>query len=607
MIMLYFLATMREFFRLTRFLKPHLGIFVLAVVCMFASALFDGLQIAPAIPMIDNVFTGKEISIERPLPAFLSRLIETINVLPRLELLKFIVLGFLGLFILKGVTVFVRQYLMTNVGQLLLRDVRNSLYAKYQYLSLDYYSKNKVGALVSRITYDVGVINNSIAQGLTDVFYQGFKITILLAIAIFINWGLFLISIVLFPFISIPILKISRALRKISTKTQEKMGEVTSTLYEGISGVRIVKTFSMENYEIDRFARANQGFYKISMKSAKRIIAISPITELVGAFAAMLVLYVGGRQIIQGTLSFGLFAAFMGAMFQCVQPFKRLSNLSAVMQQAQAAAKRIFEILDTPLDLQDRPEAIDLPEVREAIRFENVSFKYKDEKEEVLRDIELEVPVGTILAIVGPSGVGKTTLVNLIGRFYDVTGGRITIDGYDIRSLKLKSLREKIGIVTQEMFLFNDTVRANIAYGDIQAAPERIVQAARAAAADEFIRTLPQDYDTIIGDRGFRLSGGEKQRLAIARALLKNSPILILDEATSQLDSQSELLVQQALDKLMRGRTVFVIAHRLSTVRRADKIVVLDKGAITDCGTHEELMNKGGLYKELYQLQFRDR
>jgi len=598
---------MREFFRLTKFLKPHLGIFVLAVVCMFASALFDGLQIAPAIPMIDNVFTGKEISIERSLPAFLSRLIETINALPRLELLKFIVLGFLGLFILKGVTVFIRQYLMTNVGQLLLRDVRNSLYAKYQHLSLDYYSKNKVGALVSRITYDVGAINNSIAQGLTDVFYQGFKIMILLAIAIFINWGLFLISIVLFPFISIPIVKISRALRKISTQTQEKMGEVTSTLYEGISGVRIVKTFSMENYEIDRFARANQGFYKISMKSAKRIIAISPITEFVGAFAAMLVLYVGGRQIIQGTLSFGLFAAFMGAMFQCVQPFKRLSNLSAVMQQAQAAAKRIFEILDTPVDMQDKPEAIDLPGVREAVRFENVSFKYKDEKEEVLRDIELEVPVGTILAIVGPSGVGKTTLVNLIGRFYDVTGGRITIDGYDIRSLKLKSLREKIGIVTQEMFLFNDTVKANIAYGDIQAAPERIIQAARAAAADEFIRALPQGYDTVIGDRGFRLSGGEKQRLAIARALLKNSPILILDEATSQLDSQSELLVQQALDKLMRGRTVFVIAHRLSTLRHADKIVVLDKGAITDCGTHEELMNKGGLYKELYELQFRDR
>lgn len=605
--MLYFLATMREFFRLTRFLKPHLGIFVLAVVCMFASALFDGIQIAPAIPMIDNVFTDKGITVERPLPAFLSRLIETINALPRLELLKFIVLGFLGLFILKGITVFIRQYLMTNVGQLLLRDVRNSLYAKYQRLSLDYYSKNKAGALVSRITYDVGVINNSIAQGLTDVFYQGFKIMILLAIAIFINWRLFLISIVLFPFISIPIVKISRALRKISTKTQEKMGEVTSTLYEGISGVRIVKTFSMENYEIDRFAKANQGFYKISMKSAKRIIAISPITELVGALAAMLVLYVGGRQIIQGTLSFGLFAAFMGAMFQCVQPFKRLSNLSAVMQQAQAAAKRIFEILDTPLDLQDRPEGIDLPGVKETIRFENVSFKYKDEKEEVLKDIDLEVPVGTILAIVGPSGVGKTTLVNLIGRFYDVTGGRITIDGHDIRSLKLKSLREKIGIVTQEMFLFNDTVRANVAYGDIQAAPERIIQAARAAGADEFIRALPQGYDTIIGDRGFRLSGGEKQRLAIARALLKDSPILILDEATSQLDSQSELLVQQALDELMRGRTVFVIAHRLSTVRRADKIVVLDKGAISDCGTHEELMNKGGLYKELYELQFRDR
>lgn len=597
---------MRDFFRLFRFLKPHLGIFVLAVFCMFASALFDGIQIAPAIPMIDNVFTDKGIVIERPLPTFLTQLIDTINGLPRLTLLKFIVLGFLGLFILKGISVFIRQYLMTKVGELILRDIRNSLYAKYQYLSLDYYSRSKVGVLVSRITHDVGVINNSIAQGLTDVFYQGFKIVILLAIAVFINWRLFLLSIVLFPFISIPVIKISKALRKISTKAQEKMAEVTSTLYEGISGVRIVKTFSMEDYEIDRFAKANQGYYKIQMKSAKRIIAISPISEIVGSFAAMLVLYVGGREIIQGSLSFGMFAAFMGAMFQCVQPFKRLGNINAVFQQAAAAATRIFQILDTPADIKDKAETIDLAGFNKAIRFENVSFKYENEAEEVLEDINLEVPRGAILAIVGPSGVGKTTLVNLIGRFYDVTAGRITIDGYDIRDLKLKSLRSKIGIVTQEMFLFNDTVGANIAYGNIQAPPERIVQAARAADADEFIQALPRKYDTVIGDRGFRLSGGEKQRLAIARALLKNPPILILDEATSQLDSQSEVLVQQALDELMRGRTVFVIAHRLSTVRRASKIVVLDAGKITECGTHEELMNKGGLYRKLYQLQFRD-
>ena len=597
---------MRDFFRLLRFLKPHLGIFALAVVCMFASALFDGIQIAPAIPMIDNVFTDKGIAFERPMPAFLTQLIDTINGLPRLVLLKFIVLGFLGVFILKGISLFIRQYLMANVGQLVLRDIRNSLYAKYQYLSLNYYSKSKVGTLVSRITNDVGIINNSIAQGLTDIFYQGFKIIILLSIAVFINWRLFLLSIVLFPFISIPVAKISRALRKISTKSQEKMAEVTGALYEGISGIRIVKTFSMENYEIDRFTRANQGYYKIQMKSAKRIIAISPITEFVGTCAAMLVLYVGGRQIIEGSLSFGMFAAFMGAMFQCVQPFKRLGNISAVLQQSAAAATRIFQILDTPVDIKDKAEAIDLPDFSRAIRFENVSFKYENEAEEVLKDINLEVPRGAILAIVGPSGVGKTTLINLIGRFYDITEGRITIDGNDIRDVKLKSLRSKIGIVTQEMFLFNDTVGANIAYGNIQAAPERIVQAARAADADEFIQALPQGYDTVIGDRGFRLSGGEKQRLAIARALLKNPPILILDEATSQLDSQSEILVQQALDELMRGRTVFVIAHRLSTVRRATKIVVLDAGRITECGTHEELMNKGGLYKKLYQLQFRD-
>lgn len=597
---------MREFFRLLKFLKPHLGIFVLAVVCMFASALFDGIQIAPAIPMIDNVFTGREITVARPLPGFLNRLISFVNGLPRLTLLRFIVIGFLGLFILKGFTIFIRQYLMTKVGQLVLRDIRNALYIKYQYLSLNYYSKSKIGVLTSRITYDVGVINNSIAQGLTDVFYQGFKIIVLFSIAIFINWRLFLLSIVLFPFISIPVVRISKILRKISTRVQEKMGELTSTLYEGISGIRIVKTFSMENYEIDKFARVNQGYYKISLKSAKRIIAIGPITEFVGASAAMLVLYVGGRQIIQGTLSFGIFCAFMGAMFQCVQPFKRLSNISAVMQQAQAAAARIFEILDAKIDIQDEVGAVDLPGLSQAIRFEDVSFKYRDDKEYVLKDVNLEVPVGTVLAIVGPSGVGKTTLVNLIARFYDVTEGRITIDGYDIRKLKLNSLREKIGIVTQEMFLFNDTVRTNIAYGNIQASSEAIVQAARAAGADEFIKSLPYGYDTIIGDRGVRLSGGEKQRLAIARALLKNPPILILDEATSQLDSQSEMLVQKALDTLMRGRTVFVIAHRLSTVRRADRIVVLEAGRVVGYGTHEELMSQGGLYRELYQLQFRD-
>lgn len=579
---------------------------MLAVVCMFASALFDGIQIAPAIPMIDNVFTGRGIIITRPLPNFLTQLIDTINAMPRLELLKFIVISFIGFFILKGFAVIIRQYLMTNVGQLVLRDIRNALYAKYQYLSLDYYSKNKVGVLVSRITHDVGVINNSIAQGLTDIFYQGFKIVVLLSIAIFINWRLFLLSIILFPLITIPVIRVGKALRKISTKSQEKMGELNSALYEGISGIRIVKTFCMEDYEIDRFTKANQGFYKVSMKSAKRIIAIGPITELVGGCTAMFVLYWGGRQVIQETLSFGMFAAFMVSMFQCVQPFKRLSSINAVLQQAQAAATRIFQILDIQEDVQDKGGAINLTKVKQSIRFENVSFKYKGEKEKVLKGITLEVPVGTVLAIVGPSGVGKTTLVNLIGRFYDVSGGRITFDGRDIRDISLKALREKIGIVTQEMFLFNDTVTTNIAYGNIKASRERIVQAAQAAGADEFIQTLPQGYDTVIGDRGFRLSGGEKQRLAIARAILKNPPILILDEATSQLDSQSEVLVQKAIEELMRGRTVFVIAHRLSTVRKASKIVVLDEGKITECGSHEELMNKAGLYKRLYQLQFRD-
>ncbi|MFH1046392.1 MAG: ABC transporter ATP-binding protein [Candidatus Omnitrophota bacterium] len=573
---------------------------------MFISAIFDGVQIAPAIPIIDNVFTGKGIVIDRPLPAPLRGLIDTINAADRVALLKYIVLGFLVLFILKGITEFLRQYIMTDVGQMIVRDVRNALYEKYQSLSLDYYSKSRIGALSSRITYDVGVINNSVAQGLTDIFYQGFKVVILLTIAIAVNWKLFLLSIAIFPFITIPVVRISQVLRTLSKKSQEKMADVTSALYEGISGIRIVKTFLMEKYETDRFANANQGFYKFSMKSAKRIIAIGPLSELIGGLAAMFVLYIGGSQVIHGELSFGLFAAFMGAMFQCVQPIKRLSNINAIMLQAEAAATRIFEILDTPQDVQDAPGAIELPEFKDKICFEQVYFKYQGEKEDVLKGINLEIPRGTVLAIVGPSGVGKTTLANLIGRFYDVSGGRITVDGHDIRQVSMRSLRGKIGIVTQDMFLFNDSVRANIAYGNIGASQPEIVRAAEAAGAAEFIQALPGGYDTVIGDRGFRLSGGEKQRLAIARALLKNPPLLILDEATSQLDSQSEILVQNALDELMRGRTVCVIAHRLSTVRNATKIVVLDQGRIAQCGTHQELIEKGGLYKELYQLQFRD-
>ncbi len=597
---------MKDFFRLFRFLRPHAGIFALAVVCMFASAVFDGVQIAPAIPMIDNVFSGKEIVFTRPLPAVLAGLIAKINAMPRLELLRIIVIGFLVVFSLKAISVFIREYLMTNVGQLIIRDVRNTLYAKYQDLSLDYYGKNKIGTLVSRITNDVGVINNTIAQGLTDVFYQSFKFMVLLSIAIFINWRLFLFSVVLFPFISVPVVRLSRALRKISTKSQEKMADLMGAIYEGISGIRIVKIFSMEDYEKNRFALANQGFYKITMKSAKRIIAIGPITELISSLAAMIILYVGGSQIIRGELSFGMFAAFMGSMFQCVQPVKRLSNITATMQQAAAAATRIFQILDAPVDIEDRPGAIELAEFKQSIVFDHVNFKYSGEKDDVLKNINLDVARGTILAIVGPSGVGKTTMVNLLGRFYDVTGGKITVDGNNISSLKVRSLRDKIGIVTQDMFLFNDTVKANIAYGNIEAEAESIVKAACAANANQFIQALPKGYDTIIGDRGFRLSGGEKQRLSIARALLKNPPILILDEATSQLDSQSEILVQEALEKLMRGRTVFVIAHRLSTIRRASKIIVLNKGTIAEQGSHEQLMQAEGLYKQLYQLQFRD-
>lgn len=592
---------MRDYLRLLKFVRPYLGLFSLAGLCMIFSTLFDGVSLAMIVPLADKVLTNKKIVLPTKLPANLANFVDKLNNTSPIVLLNYLAIGILVLFVLKGLFGFLQSYLMSDIGQRVTRDIRFKLYAKLQGLSLDYFTYKRGGELISRITNDVKLVENAVSYGSTDLVYQSLQVILFTFLIFFIHARLALISLVLLPLISFPIIRVGRALRKLSHRSQEKMADINSLLYETILGTRIVKAFNMENYEVNKFNQVNRDYYKISMKSIKRSLILSPATEFLGAVAGIFVFFWGGREVIAGNLSFGVFGLFLGSLLSLIRPFKKLSQVNSLNQQAAAASIRIHEVLETSPSVVEKEKPKELTDFRNSIVFEDVWFNYG--KQQILRQINLEIKRGEILAIVGPSGVGKTTLVDLIPRFYDPIRGRILIDGVDIGEFSLKCLRQQIGIVTQETILFNDTIRANIAYGNPGASQDEIDKAAIEAYASDFIKHLPSGFDTIIGDRGMKLSGGERQRIAIARALLKNPPILILDEATSQLDLESERLVQEALNRLMQGRTVFVIAHRLSTVRNAHRIVVLDEGRIVEQGSHDSLVNKGGLYKRLYQLQ----
>jgi len=592
---------MRDYLKLLRFAKPYLGLFSLATICMIFSTIFDGASLAMIVPLADKVLSGKKIIVPNKLPVFLSNFIDTLNNMEPRVLLMQMAIGILVLFILKGIFGFFQSYFMSDIGQRVVRDIRLRLYAKLQSLSLDYFIYKRGGELISRITNDVKLVENAVSYGSTDLIYQSLQVVLFTFLIFFIHARLALIAIILLPLISWPIIRVGKALRKLSRRSQEKMADINSLLYETIIGTRIVKAFNMENYEINKFNLDNRDYYKISMKSIKRMLLLNPFTEFLGALAGILVFVWGGKEVIAGKLSFGVFGLFLGSLLSLIRPFKKLSSVNSLNQQAVAASIRIYEVLDTSPTVQEKPRAFELATFKNSVFFEDIWFSYADQ--EILKGINLEVKRSQILAIVGPSGAGKTTLLDLIPRFYDPQKGRILIDGRDIKEVSLKSLRQFIGIVTQETILFNDTINANIAYGKLGASQKEIEQAAIQAYAHDFIQNLPLGYDTLIGDRGMKLSGGERQRIAIARALLKNPPILILDEATSQLDSESERLVQEVLDRLIQGRTVFIIAHRLSTTRAAHRIVVLDKGRIIEQGSHNELISKEGIYKRLYQLQ----
>ena len=592
---------MVEYRRFLRFLKPHSGILAMAIVFMAIYSLFDWVSIAMIVPVVDKVLSNRPVVFPAKLPPAIEGVISSINSIPQAKLFTIVLIFIPGLFLLKGVFNFLYSYYMSDIGQLCVRDVRNRIYEKLQGLSLEYFVKKRSGELISRITNDVKLVENALSYGVTDLAYQSFLVILFTGTVFFIHWQLACASLLLIPLIAFPIVKVGRILRKISKNSQEKMADINSLLVETINGVRVVKAFGMESYEVGKFKNQNQGYYKLSMKAIKRTLILSPATEFIGVLFGVFFLWWMGKDVIFGKLSFGVFALYVGSLFSLIRPLKKLSQVNSINQQALAASSRIHEVLEAPATVKEPVAPKQLPGEPRLIEYKNVSFRYEDTQ--ILKDINFSVGAGEVVAVVGPSGGGKSTLLDLLLRFYDPQEGEILIDRINVRDVSLKSLRSLCGIVTQETVLFNDTVKANIGYGHSEIDDRKIQEAARIANAHDFILKLPQGYNTVIGDRGVKLSGGERQRLAIARALLKNPPILILDEATSQLDTESERLVQDALNKLMQGRTVFVVAHRLSAVKDADTIIVLDKAKIVQQGAHKELISRDGLYRRLYELQ----
>ena len=591
------------------YIRLHLRWLVTGVVVLVGVGLLEGastLLVRPLVQLVLKPGTASRDIILLDLP-YLNRTYYLHDFVPLpVATAALLVAGTIVLVLgAKALTEYVGEYCVHRLGQSVVMDLRNELYARTLRQSLRFFHRQTTGKLMSTVINDIDRVQLAVSHVLADFFRQAFALPVLLVLVFAIDWKLALACFVAVPLIVVPIAHIGRRIRRLSRQAQEEMAALNDTLQETFSGVRIVQAFGSEGWEAERFRDRARRLFRTNLRWVRYYALTSPLMEVLGAFTIGILLLYARERIQSGALSSEMMVVFVVALIKTYQPVRRLAGIYGQFQQALGAAERVFDLLDRREEVREKTGAPDLPPFRDRIEFDQVTFAY-DDGPPLLRGVSLTAHVGEVVALVGSSGAGKTTLVNLLPRFFDVSGGAIRVDGRDIRDLSLASLRAQIGIVTQETVLFNDTVANNIRYGQRHTSEKELRAAAQAALARDFIEQLPQGYETVIGERGVRLSGGQRQRLAIARALLKNAPILILDEATSELDTESELLVQRALATLMQGRTVFVIAHRLSTIRRADKIVVLEDGAIREAGTHQELLTRGGLYQRLYDLQFVD-
>ena len=572
---------MQVYKRLLEYLKPYSLKLMLALFCMSGVAIMTASLAYLVKPALDEIFFERNK-----------------------EMLFMIPVVVASVYIFKGFCDFGQYYLMSFIGQSVIRDLREEMFTKLSNMSVGFFVRHSTGELVSRMNNDVMMVQGAMTNAITGIVRDVLTVVSLIFVVFYRDYQLALIAMIVFPMAIYPLLNFGRRLKKYSRRMLVSLEDITERLNETITGIRIVKAFAMEDYERERFSMVNNTLFNAFMKRFKVRALSNPVMETLGGFGVCLIVFYGGYQVINGNSTQGTFFSFMAALIMLYEPIKRINEVNITIQEGLSAGERIFALLDTPVDVMDREGASDLGRARGELTFENVGFSY--EENVVLEDVSLRVAPGEAIAIVGESGAGKSTLLDLAPRFYDVSSGRVLIDGSDVRDVTQKSLRQNIGIVTQQTILFDDTIRNNIAYGRPDLPLEKVIEAAVAAHAHDFIMTTPNGYDTLIGENGIKLSGGERQRIAIARALLKDPPVLILDEATSNLDSDSEIAVQGAIETLMKGRSTMVVAHRLSTIRNVSRIYVLVSGRIVEEGAHDELLAKNGFFARLYKLQFKN-